>query len=242
MTLDGQVALITGGSSGIGRATARLLSRRGVRTVLVGRSAERLAHVAESLQADSAVVAGDVSDGASIDDAVATAMERFRRLDIVVANAGLYLGGSFLDADYDEITATVQANVTGVMTTVRGTLPHLIEQGSGDIIVTSSVAGHVDVPWEPVYSPTKHAVQSFTHAVRQQLTGTGVRMGAVAPGVVLNELWGYGEDEEERIEDKVAERTGIRSDDVADTIEFMLTRPRHVTLRDVVVLPTDQAI
>ncbi|WP_119695925.1 SDR family oxidoreductase [Microbacterium halotolerans] len=242
MTTDEQVAIITGAGSGIGRATARRLADRGVRTVLVGRSAARLESVAASLASESVVIEGDVADGAAIELAVRTATERFGRLDIVLANAGLYLGGDFLTAGYDEIAATVQANVTGVMTTVRGALPHLVAQGTGDVVVTSSVAGHIDVQWEPVYSPTKHAVQAFTHAVRQQLVGTGVRMGAIAPGVVLNELWGYQESETDRVAEKVADRTGITSDDVADAIEYMLTRPRHVTLRDVVILPTDQDI
>ena len=84
-------------------------------------------------------------------------------------------------------------------------------------------------------------MQAFTHSVRRQLVGTGVRMGAIAPGVVLNELWGYAEGED-RVAEKVADRTGVTSEDVAETIAFMLTRPRHVTLRDVVILPTDQEI
>ncbi|MGO1768958.1 MAG: SDR family oxidoreductase [Microbacterium sp.] len=241
MTLERHVALITGASSGIGRASARALSAQGVRTVLVGRSAERLEPVAASLEAECAVVAGDVADPGTIERAVRTATERFGRLDIVLANAGLYLGGSFLDASFEDIERTVSANVTGAMVTVRGVLPHLVAQGEGDIVVTSSVAGHADIPWEPVYSPTKHAMQAFTHSVRRQLVGTGVRMGAIAPGVVLNELWGYAEGED-RVAEKVADRTGVTSEDVAETIAFMLTRPRHVTLRDVVILPTDQEI
>lgn len=243
MTLDGQVALVTGASSGIGRAAARLLADHGVRTVLVGRSAERLEPVAASLAAPSAIVAGDVADVATVERAVATAVERFGRLDIVLANAGLYLGGDFVESSIEDIQRTVSANVFGAMATVHGALPRLIAQGSGDVIVTSSVAGHADIAWEPVYSPTKHAIQAFTHTVRRQLVGTGVRMGAVAPGVVLNELWGFPEGSSaDAVSDRVADRTGIRSEDVADAIGFMLTRPRHVTLRDVVILPTDQEI
>lgn len=243
MTLDGQVALVTGASSGIGRAAARLLADRGVRTVLVGRSAERLEPVAASLAAESAIVPGDVADAATTERAVATAVERFGRLDIVLANAGLYLGGEFVESSLEEIERTVSANVFGAMATVRNALPQLIAQGTGDVIVTSSVAGHADIAWEPVYSPTKHAMQAFAHTVRRQLVGTGVRMGAIAPGVVLNELWGYPEDSStDAVAERIADRTGIRSEDVADAIGFMLTRPRHVTLRDVVILPTDQEI
>lgn len=243
MTLDNQVALITGASSGIGRATARLLAEAGVRCVLVGRAAPRLEAVAETLATDAVVLAGDVSLADTSRRAVETAVERFGRLDIVLANAGLYLGGDFVAASFEEIERTVAANVFGAMATVRAALPHLIEQGTGDVIVTSSVAGHADIAWEPVYSPTKHAIQAFTHTVRRQLVGTGVRMGAVAPGVVLNELWGFPEGRSDAaVAERLAARTGIRSEDVGDAIVYMLTRPRHVTLRDVVILPTDQEI
>jgi ribitol 2-dehydrogenase len=130
--------------------------------------------------------------------------------------------------------------VNGVVRTVRAALPHLLERGSGDIIVTSSVSGHQAIHWEPVYSASKHALQAFVHGVRRQLAGTGVRIGAIAPGIVLNDLWGVSDDGE--IADKVARGEGIRSEDVADAMLYMLTRPRHVTIRDLVILPREQPI
>jgi ribitol 2-dehydrogenase len=116
----------------------------------------------------------------------------------------------------------------------------MLERGSGDVLVTSSVSGHQAIYWEPVYSASKHALQAFVHGVRRQLIGTGVRMGAIAPGVVLNELWGVSDSAE--IEEKVARAEGIRSEDVADAAGYMLTRPPHVTIRDLVILPRDQPI
>ncbi len=110
----------------------------------------------------------------------------------------------------------------------------------GDIIVTSSVSGHQAIPWEPVYSASKHAVQAFVHGVRRQLVGSGLRIGAVAPGIVLNDLWQVTSQAE--IDAKVAAGEGIRSEDVAEAILFMLTRPRHVGIRDLVILPVNQDI
>lgn len=107
--------------------------------------------------------------------------------------------------------------------------------------MTSSVSGHQVIPWEPIYSATKHAVQTFVPGTRQQLIGTGVRLGSVAPGIVLNELWGVNRDDSS-IEEEVAAGRGMRSEDVADAVLFMLRQPRHVTIRDLVMVPTNQEI
>ena len=240
-TLSGKVAIITGASSGIGRAYAQALSAEGVSLVLVARSKERLNEVADSLGAPAVIVAGDVSDADVSVRAVAVALAEFGRLDIVLANAGLYVGGDLIDTEFGDMAQVVSVNVFGAMATVRAALPHFVAQGSGDVLVTSSVAGQQDIHWEPVYSATKHAMQSFVHTVRRQLVGTGVRMGAVAPGVVLNELWGIDEGSDD-VGAAVGARTGIRSEDVAEAVLFMLTRPEHVTIRDLVILPTDQEI
>ena len=172
---------------------------------------------------------------------MALALERFGRLDLVLPNAGIYVGGDLVDTDPSVIRQLVDTNVGGVMSLVRAAVPHLVAQGSGDVLVTSSVSGHQDIWWEPVYSASKHAVTSFVHGVRRQLAGTGVRVGAVAPGIVLNDLWGYGEDAD-AVQREVDEGRGITSEDVADAVIFMLTRPRHVTIRDLVVLPSAQEI
>jgi ribitol 2-dehydrogenase len=240
-TLSGRVAIITGASSGIGRAYAQALSTEGVSLVLVARSKERLNEVADSLGAPAVIVAGDVADADVSVRAVAVALAEFGRLDIVLANAGLYVGGDLIDTEFGEMAQVVSVNVFGAMATVRAALPHFVAQGSGDVLVTSSVSGHQDIHWEPVYSATKHAMQSFVHTIRRQLVGTGVRMGAVAPGVVLNELWGIDEGSND-VGVAVGARTGIRSEDVAEAVLFMLTRPEHVTIRDLVILPTDQEI
>jgi ribitol 2-dehydrogenase len=123
---------------------------------------------------------------------------------------------------------------------VRATLPGMVAARSGDIVVTSSVSGHQAIQWEPVYSASKHAIQSFVHGLRRQVAPHNVRVGAVAPGMVLNPLWGYTDPA--AIEAKVATREGLRSEDVADAVLFMLTRPANATIRDLVILPQNQDI
>jgi ribitol 2-dehydrogenase len=236
---EGRAALVTGASSGIGRAYAEALSARGVSVCLVGRSPERLHAVADALPGPSVVVAGDVADPPTSAAAVAATLEAFDALDVVVANAGLYLGGEVDAADLSTIQQLVAVNVFGVIALVHAALPHLRAQGSGDILITSSVSGQQDIHWEPVYSASKHATEAFTHTLRRQLVGTGVRVGEISPGVVLNELWGFSAAE---TEDRLASGTGIRSSDVADAAMFMLAQPRHVTIRDLVILPSAQEI
>jgi ribitol 2-dehydrogenase len=236
-SLEGQAAIVTGASQGIGLACARALSAAGVHVVLVSRSASRLADAARSLPGRTAVLPADVGDPATGGAAVALALEQFGRLDLVLPNAGVYVGGNLTDTDPGAIRQLLDTNIGGVISLVRAALPHLVTQGRGDVLVTSSVSGHQDIWWEPVYSASKHAVTSFVHGVRRQLIGTGVRMGAIAPGVVLNDLWGFGKDAG-AVQREVDEGRGITSEDVL----FMLTRPRHVTIRDLVILPSAQEI
>lgn len=239
--LEGKIALLTGASSGIGLATAEALATEGVHVVAVARSADALAALSARQPGKVSTITADVSDAASAQRLVDQTLSEHGRLDIVLPNAGTYVGGDLVDASAEEIATLIATNVTGVMTLIRAALPHLIAQGAGDILVTSSVSGHQDIAWEPVYSASKHAVQSFVHTVRHQTAQTGVRVGAVAPGVVLNPLWGVEHGSTQEAE-RIAQRTGIRSSDVADAIVFMLTRPPHVVIRDLVLLPTGQEI
>lgn len=241
VTLEGRVALLTGASSGIGLATAEALAAEGCRVVAVARDEERLSALADAHPGLITTIRADVSDPSSAEDIVAETLRRHGRLDIVLPNAGIYVGGDLVEATVEQIAALVATNVTGVMALVRAALPTMLAQGSGDILVTSSVSGHQDIEWEPVYSASKHAVQSFVHTVRRQCAESGVRIGAIAPGVVLNPLWGFAHGSPEEAE-RIAEGTGIRSSDVADAMLFMLTRPAHVVVRDLVLLPTGQPI
>ncbi len=129
-------------------------------------------------------------------------------------------------------------NITGVLRTIHAVLPHMRDRGDGDILVTSSISGHVDIPWEPVYSASKHAIQTLVHTLRRQVAPFGIRVGAIAPGMVANELWGITDQAD--IDRRVAEHTSLRSEDIAQAVVFMLSQPPHVTIRDLVILPQRQ--
>ncbi len=237
--LSGKIALITGASSGIGRAMAHTLAAEGVKLVLVGRSAERLEAVAKKLgPVESLVLPADLTKPADVERVASDALARFGRIDILLANAGLYIPGDVVEGNANAWDEMLAVNVNSVFRLIRAVLPQMIERKSGDIIVTSSISGHQAIQWEPVYSASKHAVQSFVHGLRRQVAPHNVRVGAVAPGTVLNELWGYRTPAE--IEAKVASHEGLRSEDVAEAVLFMLTRPANVTIRDLVMLPQNQ--
>jgi ribitol 2-dehydrogenase len=237
-SLKDKIAIVTGASSGIGRAAACELARHGVKLVLTARSGDRLTGLAEDLRSESVVVQADMTSPKDIRTIVERAIDRFGRIDILLANAGIYISGDVVDGEPDAWDQLISTNVTGVFRLVHAVLPYLLAQKSGDILVTSSISGHQAIHWEPIYSASKHAIQSFVHGLRRQLLTTGIRVGAVAPGMVLNELWGITDTEE--IEQKVSRGAGLRSEDVAEAILFMLTRPQNVTIRDLVMLPRAQ--
>jgi ribitol 2-dehydrogenase len=239
-SLRDRVAVVTGGSSGIGLAIAQVLAAQGARLVLGARSGSKLDAAAAALGEEAIAVRTDVTDTADVAALIGTAIERHGRIDILIANAGVYAGGDFAAGDLGELLGLIDTNVGGVVRTVHAALEHMIPAGRGDIVITSSVSGHQVIDWEPVYSASKHAVHALTHAVRRQLTGTGVRIGSVAPGVVLNDIWKVTD--EAAVAAGVAAGTGLRSEDVADAVLYMLTRPRHVNIRDLVILPVNQEI
>jgi ribitol 2-dehydrogenase len=158
------------------------------------------------------------------------------KLDILHANAGTYIGGDLMETDLDTIDRMLNLNVNVVIKNVRNVIPHMIERGTGDIVVTSSVAGHSAIPWEPVYSSSKWAMTCFVQTMRRQLLKNGIRVGSVSPGPVISALLADWPEENLR----KAKEAGalIEPKEVADAIIFMLTRPRNVTIRDIVVLPS----
>jgi len=239
-SVEGRVAIVTGASSGVGRAMARLFAAQGARVVLAARTADRLDALAAELAGDHLVVPTDLARPGNVEALVARARDHFGRVDILIANAGQFTTGPAVEGDpaaWDEVLAV---NVNSVFRLVRATLPGMIAARSGDIIVTSSIAGHAMMPQEPVYSASKHAIQAFVHSVRSQVARHNVRVGAIAPGTILNELWGITEQAE--IDRRVADHSGLRSEDVAEACLFMLTRPANVTIRDLVILPQGQEI
>ena len=236
--LAGRVVVITGASSGIGAATARALARCGCRLTLAARSADRLAALAKEIGPDALAVPTDVTQGADAARMVDRTLEQFGRVDALFANAGIFLRGPLMDSGPDDWARVLDVNINGVLRCVHAVLPHLTAQGSGDILVTSSISGLIDISGEPIYSASKHAVQGLVHTLRRQVLPLGVRVMSLAPGKVANELWEITDEAE--IARGVAERAWLRSEDVAEAAVFMLSQPSHVTIRDLVMLPQGQ--
>jgi ribitol 2-dehydrogenase len=239
-SLKNKTMIVTGASSGIGAAVARRFAADGVKLALVARSAERLKALADDIGSECIVLPLDLTKPADIATMVKTTTDRFGPIDILFANAGSYVAGEVASGDPEEWDRVVDINVKSVFRAVRAVLPNMIARRSGDIVVTSSISGHQAIHWEPIYSATKHAVQSFVHGVRRQIANHNVRIGSLAPGMVLNELWGLTDPEE--IERRIAAHSGLRNDDVVDALLFMLTRPPHVAIRDLVILPQGQEL
>lgn len=238
--LNGKVVAITGAASGIGLACSRACIEAGARVVLVDRDTATLATLCAELGERAIPLKIDLLDPASVNTMVPQILSQAGQLDVLHANAGSYVGGDLIDGDADAFDRMLTLNVNAVFRCVHAALPHMIERQTGDIIVTSSVAGHVAVPWEPVYSASKHAVQAFVHALRRQVFRHGIRVGAVAPGPVITALlkdW-----PQENLDKAKAAGSLIEPSEVAEAVLFMLTRSRNVTIRDLVILPRTQDI
>lgn len=237
--LLGKVVVITGASSGIGAATAQLLAQSQCKLVLAARSEDKLQALADSLDTEKLVVPTDVSVPADILNLVQKTIDTFGRVDVLFANAGIYIPGQVEEGNPDDWTHLLHVNIDGVFRCVHAVLPHMKAQQSGDILVTSSISGFIDIHWEPIYSASKHAIQGFVHTLRRQVAKDNIRVGAIAPGAVANELWGYSDPAEiEKL--SVQEHRFLRSEDVAAAVAFMLSQPPHVTIRDLVMLPQNQ--
>ncbi|TIQ10085.1 SDR family oxidoreductase [Mesorhizobium sp.] len=234
-SLSGKVAAITGAASGIGLECARTMLAAGAKVFLVDRAEDRLQELVAELGDNAYAVVTDLLDPASVNRMMPEILERAGQLDIFHANAGAYVGGEVASGDPDQWDRMLNLNVNAVFRTVHAVLPHMIERKKGDIIVTSSVAGFVPVVWEPIYTASKFAVQAFVHTVRRQVLKHGIRVGAVAPGPVVTAL--LSDWPKAKMEEALAAGSLMEAKEVADAVLFMLTRPRNITIRDLVILP-----
>jgi NADP-dependent 3-hydroxy acid dehydrogenase YdfG len=249
-SLKGTVALVTGASSGIGEATAKALAARGASVVLVARRADRLASFGGEI-ADAGGTAlpieADVSDREQAQGAVDRAVEELGRLDVLVNNAGVMLLGPVVGAEVEEWERMVNVNLLGLLYTAHAALPHLLEAAEkdprrvADLVNISSVAGRQARKGSGVYNATKHAVGAFSEALRQEVTGKHLRVSLVEPGAVATELQSHNRPEiEKELRGRFAEMDILQSEDIADTIAYVVTRPRHVAVNEVLVRPTQQ--
>jgi NADP-dependent 3-hydroxy acid dehydrogenase YdfG len=248
--LSGTTALVTGASSGIGAATALRLASDGGYVALVARRKDRLEDLAAEIQqggGTAMAVEADITDRSQAEAAVQQTVERFGRLDILVNNAGLMLLGPVLGADPDEWDRMIAVNNQGLLYTTHAALPHLMKAAEdgprkvADIVNISSIAGRVAWNGYGVYNMTKFGVNGFTEALRQEVTQRHVRVGVLEPGGVATELGSHNSGAvREEIESFYETTEVLAPEDIADGVLYMVTRPRHTSIGELWIMPTDQ--
>jgi len=248
--LDGTVALITGASSGIGAATALALAKQGAAVALAARRAERLQELADGITKGGGralVIETDVTDKQQAHEAVERTVRELGRLDTLVNNAGVMLLGPIVNAPLDEWDRMVQLNVLGLLYTAHAALPHLLKAAEdsprrvADLINISSVAGRVARSGSGVYNTTKFGVVAFTESLRQEVTKRHVRVSVVEPGAVATELTDHLRPEIRDLQQqRFAGVERMESEDIADAIEYIVTRPRRMAINEMLIRPTEQ--
>lgn len=235
MRLNGKVAAITGAASGIGLECARAMLAEGARVVLIDRAEDRLAALCAELGPNAHPLVVNLLDGAQVSAMLPRILALTGQLDIFHANAGAYIGGPVQDGDPDAWDRMLNLNINAAFRSIHAVLPHMIERKTGDIVLTSSIAGVVPVVWEPIYTASKFAVQAFAHTIRRQLAPQGIRVGAVLPGPVVTAL--LDDWPKAKMEEALANGSLMQPTEVAEAVIFMLTRRKGVVVRDLVILP-----
>jgi NADP-dependent 3-hydroxy acid dehydrogenase YdfG len=248
--LRGCVAVVTGASSGIGEASSRALARQGAAVVLVARRADRLAALADEISglgAEVLPVEADVTQRAEAEAAIDRAAQEFGRIDVLINNAGVMLLGPIIDAPVEEWERMVGVNLLGLMYCAKAALPHLLDaadQGPrqvSDLVNVSSVAGRLVRLGSGAYNATKHGVGAFSESLRQEVTERHVRVSLIEPGAVATELASHNRPEiQEGLRNRFADMQRLDAGDIADAIEYIVTRPRHVAINEVLIRPTEQ--
>ncbi|HKJ69760.1 MAG TPA: SDR family oxidoreductase [bacterium] len=243
--LDRQTAVITGASSGIGKAVAYALTEEGATVVLAARREERLETLAQHLDArghNTVVIPTDVTVREEVNELINTAGKVTGKIDILVNNAGVMLLGRMADRPVEEWRQMVEVNVMGALYCIKAILPIMLEQQSGHIVNISSIAGRrVPNPNSAVYSGTKFFLNAVTEGLRQEVTQNGIRVVSVEPGMVDTEL-------AEHVRDKAIRESilnmqdfkMLEARDIAEAVRYAVTQPPHVNVNEILIRPTDQ--
>ncbi len=248
--LDGTVALVTGASSGIGEASARALASAGATVAVAARRKDRLDALVRDIEnggGRALAIETDVTDRGQAEAAVAHTVEELGRLDTVVNNAGVMLLGPLLDAPVEEWDRMIELNLQGLLYVAHAALPHLLKAADdgprrvADLVNISSVAGRVARSGSGVYNLTKHGVGAFSESARQEFATRHLRVSLVEPGAVDTELSEHvREDVREQMMKRFGDIDRLRAEDIADAISYIVTRPRHVAINELLIRPTEQ--
>lgn len=236
-SLQGKIAVITGAASGIGLATSEALLEQGATVVMVDWNEKALKDLAAKLGDRAIPQVTNLLDADSCNAMIPEILGKVDHIDILYCNAGTYIGGELTETTPEAIDKMLNLNVNAVMKNVQAVVPHMSERKTGDIIVTCSIAGHFPTYWEPVYSGSKWAITSFVQGMRRQMIPHGVRVAQVSPGPVVSAL--LADWPEENLRKAKESGSLIDASEVADAVIYMLTRKRTVTIRDMLVLPTN---
>lgn len=241
------ISLITGASSGIGEATALLLAKNNFDIIITGRRKQRLENLKSKIEKETEakvlVLHYDIRSLEENRKAIESIPEEWKNINVLINNAGLAAGLSSIDeGDFDEWNRMIDTNLKGLLFITRLITPGMVKRGAGHIINISSIAGKETYPMGNVYCASKHAVQALTKGMRLDLLKYGIKVSSVSPGAVETEFSIVRfNGNEERAKQVYRGFTPLFAHDVAETILFILTRPKHVNIDDVLIMPTDQA-
>jgi NADP-dependent 3-hydroxy acid dehydrogenase YdfG len=246
--LEGTVALVTGASSGIGRATALRLARAGAKVSLVARGADQLAEVAKEIRdagGSAIAIEANLTSAETASSVVARTVAELGRLDTLVNAAGVMLNGPSIESPLKDWDQMIDVNLRGLLYITKGALPHLVAAVADsprkvvDVVNISSVAGRVAAAQVAVYNATKFAVTAATESLRQEFTRQSVRFSVIEPGATATGLWSQ-KGQWEGFTAMFGEVERLHAEDIAEAVAFIVTNPRRVAINEIVVRPTDQ--
>jgi ribitol 2-dehydrogenase len=236
-----KVMLITGATSGVGKALAEHYYKKNYKLILVGGSKEKVNKQSKKFKKNTLFICADLTKSKDVKRIVSESITKFKKIDILIANAGLYEPDKILSGNPDRWERVISVNVTSVFRLVNLVLPHMKKNKFGDIAITSSISGHQAIHWEPIYSASKHAIQSFAHGLRTQVSKNNIRVISIAPGMIMTELWDLDPIKDKKyIDSMIKKGNALDVKEVVSCFDFALSRGRGANIRDLVILPTNQ--
>lgn len=245
--LNNSIVFVTGASSGIGASCAREFARAGAKLLLAARRFEKLQELAKQLQAEfgcaTHVMPLDVCDRSGVESALSSLPEDWKAIDVLVNNAGLSRGLDKLqEAEFQDWEEMIDTNIKGLLYVTRLVVPGMLDRNAGHVINIGSTAGHEAYPGGSVYCATKFAVKAITQALKKDLHGSPIRVSSVDPGLVETNFSNIRfRGDTDRATNTYDNMTPLTPDDVAEIVVFCASRPAHVNIADVIVMPTDQS-